>query len=66
MGYGKTQISARPSQSLGATGHSSVPHIHLSLFSAFLTFIHPTEPLLGCQRGLGTGRGRVDVLLVGF
>ena len=28
--------------------------------------IHPAEPLLGCQRGLGTGRRRVDVLLVGF
>lgn len=47
---GKTQISARPTQSLGATGHSECPSHSPDLFSAFLTFIHPTEPLLGCQR----------------
>lgn len=36
------------------------------LFWAFLTFIYPTEPLPGRQRGLGPCCGRVDVLLVGF
>lgn len=36
------------------------------LLPTSLTSVYSAEPLVGCQGGLSCGRGRVDVLLVGF